>query len=123
MRIGQNGIVPDTEIVIEAEIPGLTPKEAIDIADEYLRTPISEIPGEYVIGRYEKSMYRDHWMKKVVVSTIPYGFIEEGRKLPISKTYNENEELYEILFYFGGLRVYVSKEGDVVAISSAPSPL
>jgi len=42
-RIGHNGIVLGTQIIIKEEIPGgIAPKEVIDIADNYLRTPFLE---------------------------------------------------------------------------------
>jgi len=133
-RIGQNGIVPDTEIVIEAEIPGLTPNEAIYIADEYLRIPITN--GVTTREKYVKMMYRDHWMKKVVVSTCSGAFLkyEEDTimipsplkpkiyKLPTYETFNEIEELYEVFFYFGEddiLAVCIDPNGNVAGVGSS----
>jgi len=125
-RIGHNGIVHDTQIIIKEKIPGgIAPKQAIDIADNYLRAPFFETFNTDPREKYIKMMYQNSWMKKVVVSITPYScikYMENIYKLPISETYNENEKLYKVSFYFGSvlhkgdnrLIVYIDRDGNVV---------
>jgi len=137
-RIGQNGIVSDTEIVIKEGIQdGITPEKAIKIADDYLRSPneanntcywdIIENRYKKATGTYIWDMYRDHWMKKVVVSTVSWNYIKSSSDIrwkllsPNSAVY-ENENLYMVSFYFNSvlhnedneLIVYIDQNGNVV---------
>ena len=141
-RVGQNGIVSDTEIVTKEEIiGGITPKKAIEIADNYLRNP-DEADNTYYFdmienksneapGKYIWIMYIDYWMKSVVVSTVPWesimydGNIRWEPPNPIDAPYI-NEDLYEVAFYFNSvlhkednkLIVYIDKEGNDVGTST-----
>lgn len=135
-RIGQNGIVSDTEIVIEARnLNTITPEKAIEIADDYLNSPsnangtycwdIIERRHENATGTYIWDMYRDHWMRKVVISTINWNNIKnipDVRWKNIVSSNYENETLYMVSFYFASvlhdedneLIVYVDKSGNVI---------
>jgi hypothetical protein len=138
IRSGQNGIVSDTEIVIKESIQdGITPEKAIEIADNYLRSPYEANDTYYwdiIENRYKKAtgtyiwdMYRDHWMKRVVVSTISWNYINNSADIrwKLSNSINalyEDKNLYLISFYFNSilhdedneLIVYINQNGTVV---------
>lgn len=129
-RIGDNGIVPNTEIVIKEAMPnGIAPKEVIDITDNYLRTPFLETSDADLREKYIKIMYRDSWMKKVVICVTSYSFFKDDEniyKLPFSETYDINEKLYQVSLYFGSvlhkednrLIVYIDGNGNVAGTGS-----
>ena len=138
-RIGQNGIVSDTEITIKADISNaITPEKTIEIADNYLRNPDEAnntyywniIDNHYkeATGTYIWDIYRDHWMKKVTVSTISWNYVNRSADVRwnvINKMY-DNETLYEISFYFGSilhdednkLVVFIDRNGIVIGTST-----
>lgn len=135
-RIGQNGIVSDTEIVIEArKLDTIPPEKVVEIADDYLRNP-SEATSTYhwdiienryknATGSYIWDMYRDHWMRKVVISTINWNHIKNTQDVRWENNFysnHKNESLYVASFHFASvlhdedneLIVYIDKSGNVV---------
>jgi len=142
-RISQNGIVSDTEIVLKESIQdGVTPERAIEIADNYLRSPneanttyywdIIENRHKKATGTYIWDMYGDYWMKKVVVSTVSWTHINNSADIrwkllsPINNVAYKNKNLYRVSFHFNSilhnednvLIVYIDQNGNVVGTMS-----
>lgn len=139
-RIGQNGIVSDTEIAIKANIPNaITPEKTIEIADNYLRNPDEAnntyywniIDNHYkeATGTYIWDIYRDHWMKKVTVSTISWEDINNSADVRwnVTNVTFDDETLYEVSFYFASilhdednkLIVFIDRKGVVIGTSTS----
>ena len=139
-RIGQNGIVSDTEIAIKANISyAITPEKTIEIADNYLRNPDEAnntyywniIDNHYkeATGTYIWDIYRDHWMKKVTVSTISWEDINNSADVRwnVTNVTFDDETLYEVSFYFASilhdednkLIVFIDRKGVVIGTSTS----
>ena len=139
-RIGQNGIVSDTEIAIKANISyAITPEKTIEIADNYLRNPDEAnntyywniIDNHYkeATGTYIWDIYRDHWMKKVTVSTISWEDINNSADVRwnVTNVTFDDKTLYEVSFYFASilhdednkLIVFIDRKGVVIGTSTS----
>lgn len=139
-RIGQNGIVSDTEIAIKANISyAITPEKTIEIADNYLRNPDEAnntyywniIDNHYkeATGTYIWDIYRDHWMKKVTISTISWEDINNSADVRwnVTNVRFDDETLYEVSFYFASilhdednkLIVFIDRKGVVIGTSTS----